>query len=233
MPVGDGAALRPARPGRRFSLRLAGGSAAGTPMWPGHGRHRELRARVVDAEPRAAGWNVGVGDANVGVGHERPACGSGAGIATSRASGNDCRASSSPYRRKPMTPAGSPRRVSGSPQFGQAGRYEAAAGVNAAGNLDTKHGSWPVLSVGAVRVGRLANQICSGVCRVMGREGPKLCEALAPAVDDHPSVFAAVVLNDGECDRCRRRLCSPSDLPGRALLLCCGGHGQPPLCPSG
>src|SRR5947209_7441628 len=52
--------------------------------------------------------------------------------------------------------------------------------------------------------------------------------------DDLPVVVAAVVLMYEELQR--RRLGhvtrTASDRPGGVKLLCCGGHGLPPLCPS-
>src|SRR5207244_13605780 len=75
----------------------------------------------------------------------------------------------------------------------------------------------------------------SGALRVVvGGEAPGFSEAFATLTDDLAVVVAAVVLMDEQLER--RRLGhvtrTASDRPGSVDLLCCGGHGLPPLCPS-
>src|SRR5947209_5764648 len=69
---------------------------------------------------------------------------------------------------------------------------------------------------------------------VIGREAPRLRQICAAAIDDPEVVGAAVVLEDQELQRVRDAdaSCAARELTRGAGLLCCGGHGQPPLCPS-
>src|SRR5205085_12423834 len=68
----------------------------------------------------------------------------------------------------------------------------------------------------------------------VGTEAARPRERCPVAGDDRPVVGAAVVLEDEELHRGghARVECTTRELSRSARLLCCGGHGQPPLCPS-
>src|SRR6185312_3963287 len=80
-----------------------------------------------------------------------------------------------------------------------------------------------------------AERDARGVFRLLvRREARGLSEAVAVAIHERPVIVPAVVLNDEELHRhrLRRDYLASTTVRGTASLLCCGGHGQPPLCPS-